>query len=229
MKSVKNTTEVANNDLNLNVDASEITQTVAPIAPVLISDKLTQLENELLEKQTKLAGGSIAPGTGEFTDVMLDLFKLGNEIKTERTTIEKAMREADVAKKRNERIGMVDAMIAAAIENYLVHNDGSPKSENLDAKNAAYAKLVELRAPIDNEMLVRIPHTTASKKAVDGLTVKPTTEGGEKGKAIIAYLLAQRENGATDTNIKKQLVQDGYAVGTVGSVILAWQRENGEK
>lgn len=224
MKKVTNTHEVANDNLEVAADASEIQKPVPPVKPILVSDKLTALQAELLEKQTLVASGTVAPGTEQFTDIMLQMFNLGNGIKTEKAEIEKVLREADIAKKRNERLGLIDAMLEAHLSYEAVRLDANA---TMETKNIAYAAYKEARNPIDNEMLIRIPSGIASKKAVDGLA--PKTDGGEKGKAIISYFLEQRAVGVTDTNIKKDLVASGHAVGTVGAVILQWQRANGEK
>ena len=207
------------------VETVETVETpAAPLKPT--SEKLDVLKSTLTEKQTELASGKILPGTSEFTEAMLVQFQLMNEIKAEEANIAKTIKEQEIALKRNERIAMVDDMLAAYAD-VLAINAATPSGENMEEKNAIYAKFKALREPIDNEMLVRIPHTTPSKKAVDGLA--PKTDGGEKGKAIIAYLLEQRALGITDTEIKKQLVANGHAVGTVGAVVLAYQRANGEK
>jgi len=196
--------------------------------PKPTSPKLEELQAELLTKQTDVASGKFAPGSTEFVEVMIAMFKLGNDIKAEEANILRIAKEQEIAAKRNERIALVDTMLDLHIAWHKVET-ATPSGENLDEKNAAYAKFKEARAVIDNEMLLRVPSGIASKKAVDGLATKATTEGGEKGKAIIAYFIEQRAAGVPYTQIKKDLVANGHAVGTVGSVILAWQRANGEK
>lgn len=211
------------------VETVETVETpAAPVAIVpretLTSPKLEELKSKQLELQTEVVSGKFAAGSTEFVDVMVEMFKIGTDIKTEEANIARIAKEAEIANKRNERIALVDAMLEA----YAAVIAINATDASIDDKNLVYAKFKELRAPIDNEMLLRIPSGIASKKAVDGLAPK-TTDGGEKGKAIIAYFLEQRANGVPDTQIKKELVANGHAVGTVGAVILAWQRQNGEK
>jgi hypothetical protein len=220
--------ETAENDVPRETPVDETPATPAELPnfkPKPTSPKLDELNATQLALQTDVASGKYAPGSTEFVDAMVALFKVGNDIKAEEANILRIAKEQEIAAKRNERIGLVDAAFEAHAALIAIN----ATEASIEEKNEVYAKFKEARAVIDNEMLLRVPSGIASKKAVDGLAPKATTEGGEKGKAILDYFISRNAEGVPTAQIKKELVEQGHAVGTVGSVILAYERKMGWK
>lgn len=201
-------------------------ETPAPVAqPEPTSEKLESLKIALIDAQNIVK--SHDAGTVAFTDAMIKAFQIGKDIDVEKSNIKKLLHEQEVAMKRNERIALIDNVIDLAIKHYIVEN-ATPSGENLDEKNEAYAKMKNAREIVANELLAKYPTSKPSTVATAGVA-KSTSTNGNKAADILAMFHEQRAAGVPDATIKKNIEAAGHARGTVGAVILAWQRANGEK
>lgn len=181
---------------------------------IYTSEKLTELRKQLESQWAEMAKHK--PASKEAMDAMLDVYKTQKLIDGEIATIKKQEQDAIVAEQRNARVKMADDLIEAA--------KLSATSKG-DAKKAADDKLAELRESVVNELLVKF----APRSATTAQSDKTPGEKGATAARILEKFHANRAAGMSDTDNKKAIVESGESRGTTGAVILAWQRENGEK
>lgn len=206
----------------LSADAQNVTGTTAATKPepVYESQKLTELQNELAENFAKTSGLKV--GEKAWSDAMLLVYKTQKLIDAEIAAIKKSMADAALAEQRNKRIALVTDFETAAIANAILQAD---KKASEDDKKASNDKLAALRETLQNEVLgsLRVQ------------TVKPSTDkpaGQAKGattERIRAAFIANRNAGMNDTENVKAIIASGESRGTTGAVVLAYQREIGEK
>lgn len=186
------------------------------------SEKLTALK---AEHSTAWAKMTAAPqGSKEAIDAFQETYRIGKLIDGEIAEIRKTEANARIAELRNARVKMAEDWKEAIINVVNVH---ARKGVTLDEKQAASDNEAKLGEVVKNELLAKYAHSTVAR-VVDS-TKTATGTKGEKGAAIVEAYKAGKLEGKTDADIKKGLVAAGHAVGTVGAVILAYQREIGEK
>jgi len=197
---------------------SEQTTAVAP-APAPTSEKLTALQ---AEKKTLVAAMlACTPDTPEMEAAMEAVYKQNGLIKAEIGEIKKAEHAVKVAEARNAKL--------ALIANYDAARDALkalPKSAKDDERNAATDAFNAAKTALENAVIGSVGSLKADP--ADGQKKQP----GEKGatsKRIVEKFLANRAAGMNDTENVKAIIASGESRGTTGSVVLAWQRENGEK
>lgn len=198
--------------------ANEQTKTAPLPEPEPTSPKLVEIraaiDAKLSTDQSKLdRAGKLA--------LNLEIFGLTNDEKTEIANIKKAAAEAKSAEARNAKIAVVDNLIAAAIASHVAQAD---KKLTMDEKNAANDTMHKFRETVVNQILGSKP-TVANP----GGSEKSTATKGETGKKIVEAFLANRASGMTDTENVKAIITSGFSRGTTGAVVLAYQREIGEK
>lgn len=197
---------------------SEQTTAVAP-APAPTSEKLTALQAE--KKILVAAMLACTPDTPEMEAAMEAVYKQNGLIKAEIGEIKKAEHAVKVAEARNAKL--------ALIVNYDAARDALkalPKSAKDDERNAATDAFNAAKTALENAVIGSVGSLKADP--ADGEKKKP----GEKGatsKRIVEKFLANRAAGMNDTENVKAIIESGESRGTTGAVVLAWQRENGEK
>lgn len=190
--------------------------------PEPTSDKLETLKIALIDAQKIVA--TQEPGSAAFTDAMIKAFQVGKEIDAEKLNIKKLLHEQEVAMKRNERIALFDEAIVAYDAVIAIN----ATEASIDEKNAVYDAYKAKREIVVNELLAKYATSKPSTVATQGVA-KSTSTNGNKAADILAMFHEQRAQGIPDATIKKNIEAAGHARGTVGAVILAWQRANGEK
>lgn len=201
------------------------TNAATAATPKPVSAKIAELNAKKAEAWAAMQ--KLQFGTKEAEDAMLNVYKLQVAIDNEQKAEMRAELELEQIRKRNEKVafgnGLLDAVIDADRANVAIQAD---KKASIEAKNDVYDVLKTAREKALNEIIGKF---SVDRKPVSLTT--PATGGtkGAKGAAILDMFIANRATGMTDTENKKAIVDAGHAVGTVGAVILAWQRETGEK
>lgn len=206
-------------DASSNGNGGGTTAPVVPIEKVYTSDKLTELTAKFDAAYDSMAA---IKDTKARQNAMLETFKIQKEIDAEIAGLKQADREAELQMKRNERIALVDTLLAdhAAVL-------ALPAKATDADKQAANDKLAASRETVQNELLGRYAASTPSKTA----TGEKATGGtkGAVGAEIVALHQANLAAGKTPTESKKMIVDGGHSRGTTGAVILAWEKEQGMK
>ncbi len=151
-----------------------------------------------------------------------ELFKLQQDEKSEIAAIAKAEKDAELEVKRNERAKLVTDFEAAAIADATLQASKASKEDKEKSKDALTAQ----RDALTNELLGRLAASSPSKTATGN------TATGTKGAIaadIRSAFVANRAAGMTDTANIKAIIESGFSRGTTGAVVLAYQREIGEK
>lgn len=209
----------ATNDAKVNATAAPAA--TPETAPEPTSEKLTEIRAKM---DSLFASQKTITDRKLLLESNLEIYKLTQDEKTEIANIKKTESELKQQEAKNARIAMVDNLLAAHTDNLAALNNDSM---TLDEKNAVNDTFHSLRESVVNELLARYPKSTPAKS--DG---KPATDGtkGATGAAIIERFLANRNAGMDDTANKKEIeTVGGFSRGTIGAVILAWQKANGEK
>lgn len=142
----------------------------------------------------------------EWHDANMAIGKKYVEIEAEKANIRKAEAAAKLAEARNAKLALIGAFKDAI---------------GTDGEQAAYDALA-------NELLSK--SATPAKKAADtDGTAKPAGERGATSKRIRERFIANRAAGMSDTDNVKEIIASGESRGTTGAVVLAYQREIGEK
>lgn len=153
------------------------------------------------------------PGTPEANNAMLEGFKIQKEIEAEQNAMKRAEGEAKIQELRNQRIGL-----ATAYKDAVLANTGKGKNDETQAaEDAAYEALV-------NELLSKYAAKTTAP-----VGDKPAGTKGETSKKILERYQFHLSTGLDSTAAKKAVIDEGYARGTVGAVVLAWEKETGVK
>lgn len=175
------------------------------------SELLTKLK---ADKKTAWAAmlACTDPESKEALDAQMNVLKINGGIKAEIARINKEEADAKTQELRNKRITVRVAYGAAVLA-------AAAKGAGQAEKDA----LIALETELDNLLLP--VHVSAPK---DAGTSGAGTKGAKSAEIVAAYV-AGKAAGKTDAQIKKELVEAGHAVGTVGSAILAHQRATGEK
>lgn len=208
-------------------DANEVNTGAANVAAqaekVYTSDKLTALQAEGAEIWAKLT--TCQYGSKEALEANIAMAKNNQAQQNEIAALKKAEQDEILAAKRNERVALVVNLLEAQKTKIATDADKKATDEQkIEAANkfeAAYEIVV-------NEILAKYAASKPSKPATEG--VAPT--GGSRGKTgdeIRSLFIANRQTGMTDTDNVKAIIAAGYSRGTTGAVVLAYQREIGEK
>lgn len=199
---------------------SETKQAATPApAPKPTSEKLTQLEAE--KKQLVANMLKCEPDTPEMEAAMEAVYKQNGLIKAEIAEIRKAEQAAKIAEARNAKL--------AVIAKYDEARDALrslPKNAKEDERAAATDAFNAAKTALENLVIGSAGSTKAATVPGDK---KQPGEKGATSRRIIEKFLANRTAGMNDTDNVKAIIASGESRGTTGAVVLAWQRENGEK
>ena len=208
-------------------DANEVNTGAANVAAqaekVYTSDKLTALQAEGAEIWAKLT--TCQYGSKEALEANIAMAKNNQAQQNEIAALKKAEQDEILAAKRNERVALVDKLLECHTAYNMVNADKKASAED---KNAAADAFNAAREVVVNEVLAKYAASKPSKPATEG--VAPT--GGSRGKTgeeIRSLFIANRQTGMSDTDNVKAIIAAGYSRGTTGAVVLAYQREIGEK
>lgn len=188
--------------------------------PELTSGALTKLMADQLAAKTNLRTHAATMTDDEFTGANELLFKISEDIKAEKRNIERSNVEAAKVVERNKKLANVTNLLSSQTAFDAVSAD---KKATPEALTAATDALKLARETVENLIL--------GSSAIKAVTT-PGTGGGTKGAKsaeIVAMHIANKAKGMTDAESKKDIVSHDHAVGTVGSAILAWEREQGLK
>ena len=189
--------------------------------PVSTSPKLVEIQNEI---NAVLDSFSTAASNAEKLALNAKLTKLQADEKAEVFAIAQAAKTAEAAAKIAAANAKIDNFAQLAVSNYLVQNDKKAAQEEKDASAEAYnAMCTELK----NKFLPVHASMPKSAKTAEGST--PSTKGAKTAeiREIIAPMYAQGIDGKT---IRKHIISElGYNDGTANSVILAYEKELGQK
>jgi hypothetical protein len=194
--------------------ATETTNT-ANVVNEPTSEKLVSIKQQISDTLAKI---KTAETTEEQMELISNVSKLNAEKTAEINAIKNEARAAELREKQNKKIALIDNVLSAHKNVIDLSND---KKATEEQKLAASDNLAAAVETLKNELIGTVkPTATATASGSKGAT----------GNEIREKFIAARSNGGkTDTEIKKDLVAEGYAVGTVGAVVLAYQREIGEK
>lgn len=193
----------------------------AVVQPEPASELLTKLRNDY---SVAFDAMKLLTDINEQQKSMLVTFKIQKEIEGEITNIKTLARDAEAQMKRNERIKLVDTLLAAHVAKLMVDSD---KKSTEEARNVANDAFNAAKDVVQNELLARYGTSKPSTSVATGTT--STGERGAKGAEILAEHQANLAGGKTVPESKAAIVASGHAVGTVGAVILKWEREQGLK
>lgn len=182
--------------------------TAAPVVPISNEAKLATLKTDYKSAWSKMAAAE--PGTPEGETAAAEVWKIKGLIKAAEQAIENEANAAKLAEARNQRVAMFDNAVAAAL------------SAGTDSE-----AFKGLREAVVNELLAKFG--TATKATTTASTSASTGERGATGKRIREAFIANRAAGMNDTDNAKAIIASGESRGTTGAVILAYQREIGEK
>lgn len=172
-------------------------------APVLTSDKLTELNSKRKEIAAKLR--TIEDfDSNEYKDASLALWSVNGEIKAEQANIIRQQKDAEMAEARNARLALNTNQLAA----YLAFKN-APKNTPADKLAELETAFNTAKEAVDNELLAKYAHSTPAKKAA--------SENGTPAKTSVnkeAILEAARA-GKNHTEIQEM----GYARSTVWHTI----------
>lgn len=160
----------------------------------------------------------------EYSDAQTELLKINSDIKAEVANIIALKNAAELAEKRNARVALIDNYDAAVIALSTVNAD--KKASDADKATAA-DNVAKAREIIVNELLAKFAGSSTAKLTVQ--TDKPAGTKGATSAAIREAFIANRAAGMTDTENVKAIIASGHSRGTTGAVVLAYQREIGEK
>lgn len=200
---------------------ASMTAVTAPREPK--SENLTKLQAELAAKWSHMVAQT--PGSKEALDANLDVYKQQKLIDGEIATIRKGWADEELAVKRNERVKLLDNYIELVITDRAIQAD---KKADIATKDAATKEANDAREVLVNQLLSKFAAAAPAKTAANGTT---TTAGpkGAKTAEIRAAFDANRAAGMGDTDNVKAIIASGHSRGTTGAVVLAYQRELGEK
>lgn len=176
----------------------------------------------------KTLGTSMATlevGSKEWLDANLEIYKINQLIKAEQAGLLKIAHEQEIAEKRNARIVLADNLVSAAVHHTKIH---ATKSSTADDKTAADDALAAASEVVKNELLAKFAVSTPSKSVATGTTAVAGGKGATT-LAIRAAFDANRASGMSDSANIKAIIDSGFSRGTTGAVVLAYQKELGEK
>jgi hypothetical protein len=206
--------------------AGDTATVAAPPAPELTSEQLTKLQEDKKAAQTNLrtlaANPEVDMESKEYLDAQLEVFRINKLIDAEKARIAKEQKDAELAEKRNARVGMADGLITAVLAAV-----GFDAATLTDDQRAAFAGQREV---VVNELLAKYATSAPAKAAATG----DNKSGGGAGRGAIAaeireMFIKNRAAGMSDTDNVKAIIATGKSRGTTGAVVLAYQREIGEK
>lgn len=228
MAKTKNSVELApdeTNVINTTETVSETPQTEpeAKAEPVPVPDKMAELKNQLSTKWNEMIG--LEAGSKEALTANLEVYKIQKQIEAEEANIRKAENDAKMVEQRNARVNLFkDAIEAdrAAQKSAFDDNMSLEEKQKLSDEAKRTAEIVK------TELLARYATSTPSKTASTNGTSAPKS-GGTISSQIRELFIANRANNMTDTENVKAIIGQGYSRGTTGAVVLAYQKEIGEK
>lgn len=196
------------------------TENATPVqAPkVYTSEKL----NELSAKRAELlAAIRNEQDEDKAFELNQELFGIGQQIKAENARLKAEDLKAEIEAKRAAKIAELTKLVELGIVNDKVAADKKATEEDKAAAKLAYDTQFDV---IANQILGSVPKAPTAAKASGGGASKSGTSAEivEKHQANLAA-------GMSSTDSKKSLVEAGYARGTVGAAVLAWERANGAK
>lgn len=192
-----------------------MTEATTTTATVPTSEKLVLIEKQIADT---LAEIKTADTTEQQMALIANVSKLNAEKTAEINAIKNEQRAAEKREKDSKKVALINNVLDAQANMIELSRDKKATEEEKLAASDKLAAAVEI---LKNELIGAVKPTSTS-----------TAFGskGATGNEIREKFIAARANGGkTDTEIKKDLVAEGYAVGTVGAVVLAYQREIGEK
>lgn len=199
-----------------------VSPTIAPV-PEPTSAKLVELQSLKIAAQKLLTKTEV--GTEDFDKSVLAITQIGDEIKKELANIKRLEAELKLADERNARVAK-RVQFEEALRAEMDYFYGEyKKTKNMEAMNLLTDATKKASIVLDEELLNK-------SRSIKTNGVTKTSSGvskGDTGEKIIELFLANREAGMDDTENKKAVINAGFSRGTTGAVVLAWQRENGEK
>lgn len=198
------------------------TENATPVqAPkVYTSEKL----NELSAKRAELlAAIRNEQDEDKAFELNQELFGIGQQIKAENARLKAEDLKAEIEAKRAAKIAELTKLVELGIANDKVAADKKATEEDKAAAKLAYDTQFDV---IANQILGSVPKApTAAKVAGSG---GGTAKAGTSAE-IVEKHQANMAAGMSATDSKKALVEAGFARGTVGAAILAWERASGQK
>lgn len=192
---------------------------VTQLQPEPTSEKLDDLKKQRTEVFGKIKQ---AENEEEMVKLTGELQRVDREISAEKLAIKKAENDAKIAEERAKRVKLVDDLLDLNVKNNTIQADKKASAEDKETAKLAFEAAREV---VVNELLAR--YGTA-KPAVSATK----SEGGSKGKIgheIVELFKGHRAAGLTDAAAIKAIIEAGYSRGTTGAVVLAYQRQIGEK
>lgn len=197
-------------------------ETAAPAAkkePVYESEKLTALQSK---KSETMKAAVVETDATKQEDLMLEVYKINQEISREIAEIKKHEAELELKAKRDAKVALFDNAVAAKLESDRVSQDDKM---SIEEKNVVYDNAKKLREEVINLLLGTVKHTaTATGKKASSGTRGATTQSIRE---LITPMFAAGQDGAS---IRASIIKDhGYNDGTANAVILAYEKEIGLK
>lgn len=202
--------------LMLSPDAANAAQSL-PAAPPLTSEKLTGL---IADQKAAVEKMDAEKDFDKKLELNMELFKIGEAIKTEKAAIQKANVAAAVKEAQDKKLAFVINFEAAVLADAKVQAGKGTADEKTASSDALTAQRTELQ----NIVLGTTKIATVAKVSNSAAGTK-----GAKGAEIIALHTANLAAGMTPTESKKAIVDGGHSRGTTGAVVLAWEKEQGAK
>lgn len=196
------------------------TPVAAPVVKVYTSEKLTELTGKRAELLTAIRNEQDEDKAFELNQ---ELFGIGQQIKAENARLKAEDMKAEIEAKRAAKVAELSKLVELGIANDKVAADKKATDEDKAAAKLAYDTQFDV---IANQILGSVPKAPTAAKVAGGgggtAKAGTSTEIVEKHQANIAA-------GMSATDSKKALVDAGFARGTVGAAILAWERASGQK
>ena len=186
----------------------------APVveAPAPTSEKLTEIDARIDGLYADLTA-NIADRT-KAQEINMAIFKATQERTAELAAIKKHEADLKLQELRNQRVALVDELLAAWDANTAIQAD---KKASVEDKNAVYEAFKTKKEAVTNELLAKYPATKTATVAATGDKPAAGTKGGVS-EAIKAILVAELATGKLLKDAKKVAEDAGHSRGTVGAV-----------
>jgi hypothetical protein len=212
---------------NNGTDAKQEVKTDTP-APEPESETLVKLRADKKVAYDAMIAAEF--DTKPWLDAQMEMYKIGKLIEAEIANIAKQKQQAELVEKRNARIQLLTNLEDLLKEQFTFESTQHDSTDQayIAQSNEINDRVKAAREIVQNELLARFATSTPSKSVATGET-KPTGQKGATGERIRAAFIANRAAGMTDTDNVKAIIASGESRGTTGAVVLAYQREIGEK
>lgn len=204
--------------VNESVNGANVIET-APKVEQTPQQMLDELNGKLAEQKSIIKSHILGGGEMDdkpVLDANLEIFRLQNLIKNEQSKLDKLAKDQELSEKRNARVALADNLINAVLAAYGI----TERNTENDAQFKSQEDVVK------NELLAKYATSTPAKKESDGST---TASKGATSQAIRERYIALTGEGKTSTEAIKAIIAEGFSRGTTGAVVLAYQKEIGEK